>query len=482
MNLPRLTPRLTRRSALGAAAAIIAGPTLAACAASSQATTATPQTAQPVETIYFQINWQQSWTKTAQTLCQQITDQVFNATHKGIRAVPLPWGNAQGVLTQVLAGDKTAPAVVSSCCGDFAVAQPMLAKLDPFLRQANMDTSVWSQGQLVTYQMPDGLYGVPAYTACQPLIYDQGAFDNLGLDYPDPAWTYTDAARIWQSLVSDKGGVHRYGTTFQFYPNNFDGQVFLQKGFGGNLMDSTKTKCLLGEPGSLAAANWIYPLVWSKVLINRGGISGMNGATAVSKGRTVMYQSAGNMLFEAVTVLGSGVKWDVIRMPAWPVQRGTNVQVDYYGINQHYPDQSLAWELFQFVAAGQDINRFLISSTLSFPNLTSMWDEWQSIVHATAPITANKHLEYWAEAAQQGYGYGHEFFLYAPNQALNAMAPTLQQLWDHKLEPAEGYPLMVQQIDALEAAAAAEVGQATTMAKVFPTANGGSIAAVTPGL
>lgn len=469
---------LLRRA--GVTAAAVAGGGLAAYAAGGTAAAA-PAVAHGTTTIYFQINWQQSWNKTAQQLVQQFTDQNFNSAHKGVVAVPQAWGNASGVLAQVLAGEAGAPAVVSSCCGDFPIAQPMLAPLDPLLKQDNIPTNTWSTGQLVTYQQPDGLYGVPAYTACQPLIYDQGVFDSLGLPYPDPAWDYTAAAQIWQQLVSDKGGVHRYGTTMQFYPNNFDGQVFLQKGFGGELMDATKTICLLDQPGALAAANWIYPLVWSKVIVNRFGTGSSNGATALVQGRSVMYQSAGNMLYEAVTVLGTKVKWDVLPMCKWPVQRGTNVNVDYYGMNRFYPNQELAWELFKFVAGGQAMNRFLIGATLSFPNLSSMWTEWQAIVNAAAPLTKSKHLEYWAEAAQQGYGYGREFFLYDATAALNLMGPILQQIWDQKLTPAAGYTQITQQVNALQKTAAAEAGQSAAMAKAFPT-TGPAIAAMPAGI
>ena len=468
------------RGAGMAAGASLVGGALAACSTPVKGSAA-PLPAQTSITVYFQVNWQQSWNKTAITLVQDFTDQNFNAANKGVRAMPLAWGNASGVLAQVLAGDAAAPAVVSSCCGDFPIAQPMLAPLDPLLRQDNLSSSLWSTGQLLTYQLPDGLYGVPAYTACQPLIYNQGVFDELGLPYPDPAWDYKAAATTWQALTSDKGGIHRYGTTMQFYPNNFDGQVFLQKGFGGNLMDATKTVCLLDQPGALAAANWIYPLVWSKVIINRGGTGAANGATALLKGNAVMYQSAGNMLYEAVTVLGSAVKWDVLPMCAWPVQPGTNVNIDYYGLNKAYPNQEVAWELFKFVAGGAAMNRFLIGSTLSFPNLTSMWTEWQAVVNAAAPITKTKHLEYWAQAAQQGYGYGREFFLYSGSEALSLMAPTLQAMWDHKMDPAEGYATITQQINALESTGAAEAGKATSMAKAFPS-QGSAIAGVPTGI
>lgn len=478
----RMGRRGVLRMAAATAAAVAAGPVLTACAQQqAPAATVAPQTAQPVETIHFQINWQQSWNKTAIALCQQFTDQEFNSKHKGVRAVPQSWGGAQGMLAAALAGSKSVPAVLSSCCGDFAIAQPMLAKLNPLLQQDNINPSIWSQGQLVTYEMPGGLYGVPAYTACQPLIYNQDVFDQLGLAYPDPAWTYKDATSIWQKLVSDKGGIHRYATTFQFYPNNFDGSAFLVKGFGGELMDATKTVCLLDQPGSLAAANWIYPQIWNKVIINRFGIPGMNGATALARGHSVMYQSAGNMLFEAVQVLGSGVKWDVLPMPAWPVRRGTNVQVDYYGLNAQYPNQALAWELFKFVAASQATNRFLIKTTLSFPNLTSMWDEWELLVKSAAPVTANKSLQYWKEAAVQGYGYGHEFFRYSANTAMNLMSPTLQKMWNHQMDPAEGYPLIAQQVTAFEKTAAKESFAKSGATKAFPV-TGAQIAVVQPGL
>ncbi len=464
----------------GAAAATMAASTLVGCRSTATAGNVAPQPAQPVTTVYFQINWQQGWNKTALELCQEFTDTNFNAQHKGVRAVPMPWGNASGVLAEVLAGNPQTPAVVSSCCGDFATAQPMLARLDPLLKQDNMPTSLWSEGQLVTYQMPDGLYGVPAYTACQPLIYSQSIFDELGLPYPDPGWDYQEATRIWTQLAGAIKNGWRYATTMQFYPNNYDGQVYLHKGFGGELMDATKTICLLDQAPAIRAGQWIYPLVWDKVIINRGGFS-FSGATALRRGVCGMYQSAGDMLYDAVTNLGTAAKWDVIPMPSWPVRRGTNVQVDYYAVNAQYPDQNLAWELFKFVAAGKETNRFLIGATLSFPNLSSMWDEWMSIVRSAAPVTQNKHIEYWAEAAQQGYGYGHEFFLYDPTQALNAMSPILQQMWDNRLDPAQGYRMIAQQINALEQAAKSGLARGAKTATLFPT-QGPAIAGVPPGV
>ena len=413
---------------------------------------AAPGVAAPAITVYFQINWQQSWNAEAQRLTQEYVDANFNAQHKGVRAMPLSWGNASNVLSQVLAGDSTAPAVVSSCCGDFAVALPMLEKLNPLLQQDNLPTSTWSVGQLITYQEPDGLYGVPAYTACQPLIYSQSLFDNLGLPYPDPNWDYLEATKVWRSLAGQNHqGNWRYATTFQWYPSSFDGSVFLLKGFGGEYMDATHTNCLINSPASIRAGEWIYGNVWDKVIINRFGISGHGGASAIVADLVGMYQSAGNMLFEAVEQIGNKLKWDVLPMPSWPVQRGTNVQVDYYGMNAHYPNKELAWELFKFVAASQDTNRYLIRTTLSFPNLMSMWDEWETLVQQAAPITRTKALHWWADAARQGYGYGHEFWKYNDTIVEGIVGQTMQQIWNRQLSVVAGFNQIAHEVNVQQA-------------------------------
>ena len=127
------------------------------------------------------------------------------------------------------------------------------------------------------------------------------------------------------------------------------------------------------------------------------------------------------------------------------------------------------------------MNRFLIGATLSFPNISAMWEEWQAIVNAAAPLTVGKHLEYWAQAAQQGYGYGREFFLYNGSAALNLMGPILQQMWDQKLTPQAGYAQITQQVNALQKTAAAEAGQTAAMAKAFP-ATGPYIAGMPAGI
>lgn len=419
------------------------------------AAAAGPAAVNGVTTVYFELNWQQNWDLTAQKLVQQYVDQTFNAQHRGVRAIPTNQQGASGVLAQVLAGDPQMPATVTSCCSDFAVARPMLAELDPWLSRDNLSRNLWSPGQIASFQEPNGLFAVPAYTAPQPLIYNQTLFDDQGLKYPDPDWDYLEATKIWRSLSgTNHQGQHRYGTTFQWQPNSFDGSQFLLKGFGGEEMDPSHTRCLLDSKQSIAAGEWIYAQVWDKVIINRFGLSG-NGAQDILADQVGMYQSAGNMLFEAVENLGTRVKWDVLPMPTWSVRKATNVNVDYFGMNAYYRDQELAWELFKYVAANPAYQRFIISTTLMFPNLMSLWDEWERDINAAAPITVGKQIKWWPDAALQGYGYGRGFWRYDPVSVFQTLDNGIQPIWDRKISVVEGFTQLTRQVNAIESVGAA---------------------------
>ena len=476
--------RVQRRRLLRGAA-LVAGAGLGSAALSAcsgvAGTSATPTGQSLVQTVYFQINWQQAWNNLAMRLCQEFTDKYFNSKYKGIRAVPQKWGGSQGVVTQIISGSPSAPAVISSCCGDFFLARPVLKNITPLLRQDNLSTGLWSTGQLQTFQESSGLYGVPAYTACQPLIYNQTLFDTLGLPYPDPQWDYHTAPAVWKSVSgTTKGGNHRYGTTWEWQPGGFDALPFMFKGFGGEEMDPTHTICLMDSKECIAAGNWLYPLVWNKYMINRWGL-GPGGANAMINGRTAMYQSAGNMLFEAVNVLGTNIKWDVIPLPSWPVRRATNVQVDFYGINAHFKNQELAWELFKFVAATKETNRFLVKSTLSFPNLIGMWAEWEALIRAVAPMTKNKQLKWWRIAAEQGYGYGQEFWKYQDPQTESMIGSVLSKIWNQKLSVQGGFKQIAQQVTTFQRTAAQSAQRQGAVTALFPT-HGPSVAPVITGI
>ncbi len=451
-----LNRRAMLRSGLAWTAGAALTPVLAGCVRSA----AVPTVASPVQTVIFQLNVQGPNNATVQQLVQQYVDQSFNAGHRGIRAIYQRWGNITGVIAQTIAGNG--PYVISSCCNDFATAIPFLAPLDPWLQKDNLSPDGWSTGQLQTFQLGQGLFGVPAYTCVQPYFYRQDVLDELGLSYPAPDWTYQDAQRLWAACASTTGGKRRYGASLPTSAGDIANGVCLLEGFGGAYMDSSRTKCLLDLPGSIAGVEYTAQLILNGVCTFGGGVVNPMLAT----GQMVFSQGAGGALLWVVENLGSSVKWDIVPYPRWPVRPASSVQVDFYGMNAEVPNQELAWELFKYATIDPAWTRFIMRMTLQQPALLSLWDEWETILRSVAPVLRTKAIQWWKTGAQEGWGYGTRFFKYQPSAAIGVFDQAWPKIWNRQLSVTAACRTIAQQVTAFEAAAAAE-GPAPTAAQII---------------
>ena len=437
-----------------------AGAALAGGAVGCARPAAAPAVAAPVLEVPFQLNVQGPSNTTVQTLVQEFVDRTFTARHRGVRPTYQPWGNIQGVIAAILAGNG--PYVISSCCYDFAPAIPFLAALDPWLKKDNLSATLWSSGQLQTFELGRGLFGVPAYTCVQPYFYRQDILDELGLAYPAPDWTAAEAAKLWTACAGTKGGQRRYGASLATNAGDISPGFFLLEGFGGAYLDPTRTKSLLDLPGSIAGIEYAAQLILGKVCtFGDGGINPM-----LASGQMVFSQGAGGALLWAVQNLGTSVKWDLVPYPRWPVRPASVVQVDFYGLNAQAPNQELAWELFKFATVEPAWTRFVMRLTLQQPALLSLWDEWEAAVRAAAPVLRNKAISWWKVGAREGWGYGIRFFKYQPDAAIAVFDQTWPKIWSRQLGVTAACRAIAQQVTAFEAAAASE-GPAPTAAQMI---------------
>ncbi len=472
---------------LGSTVALVtAGTALGACAA-GQGAQARPTARANVAKVTFQlyvvgipIN------ATTTKLIQDFVDQEFNSRHKGVQATWQIDGGMPGVTAAILAGSP-APVSLSSCCGDWPVVLPFLEPLNAYLQQDNVDTTIWPPNLVAQLKVGGRLYGVPVDAAAQAYIYRQDILDELGLSYPAPDWTYLDAQRLWNACTSNKGGKQRSGGTIPWSAGGPFPGIALLAGFGGAYQDSTYTHCLLDRPGSIAAGEFAFDLLWRKVCVQGDGTP----VPALATGQVVFSQGADPSLLWAVQNLGTATKWDFIPYPRWPVRPATVGQSSWYALNAFAPDKELAWELFRFSAVDTAWSRFYMRLTLSPPAQLSLLEEWEALVRNVAPILAHKSLKYWREPAQAGEAYpGFEFFKYQPVEAGALVSQTWGQIWNQQLGVAEGFTSLARQIDALQGAGAAEsppptsaqrVAAAAAARRKFP-AVGPGLAPVTAGL
>lgn len=480
----------TRRAwlrTLGAAAAVTAGASLTACGPAKAPAAVAPTARGRVTTVRFQLYVVGiPLDPTATRLIQRFVDEAFNARHRGIRAVWEPSGNMAAVSAAILAG-APAPVSLASCCGDWPIIQPFLEPLTASLKRDNINPAIWPPKLLAELQQGGQLYGVPVDAAAQAYIYRQDILDELGLSYPDPAWTYLDAQRLWTACTANKGGQQRSGGTIPFGPAGPFPGLALLAGFGGGYLDAGHTRCLLGAPASIHCGEFAFDLLWSKVCVQGDGTP----VPGLATGQVVFSQGADPSLLWAVQHLGTTAKWDFIPYPRWPVRPATVGQSSWYGLNALAPDRELAWELFKFSAVEAAWSRYYMRLTLAPPAQLGLLEEWEAVVRSVAPILARKSLKYWREPAQAGEAYpGFAYFRYQPAQAAAAVAGTWGQIWNRKLGVAQGFRQIAHQVDALEVAGAAEGPPPTAAQRIaqgkaerarFPS-RGPQVATVAPGV
>ena len=478
----------TRRKAIGSvargmAAVAASSSILAACAREGGGTSqaaAAPNPFQGATQVPFQL-WTPSipTNPTTKSLIQNFVDQSFNSKQKGIRAVWVGGGSMSTVVTSILAGANNIPWVVASCCGDWPIIQPFLERLDPYFKNDNIDAgSTWHPGQLDRFQEPDGTYGLPEDAASDAYLYRQDILDQLGFPYPDPTWTWQDAANLWRACSGQGKTAWRYGVACPFGSGTTEGLPTVVAGFGGQFQNADRTVCLLDSPQAIQAGEYWAQMVWDKVATDGDGTPN----PGIWKGNVVFSTGAEPTILQAVQNLGSGVKWDFIPWPSFPVRSVGKLHDNFYGMLSSAPNKEIAWEVLKWAAIDPDWQRFYMSLALAPPAVASLLENWYAVMRATAPVLQNKKLEYWGAPTINGQGvYDYEFFKYSPSQADGLVSNWWGQIWNHKVSVTDGFQQLAGQINALEAQGAVNAKALVTASAKFPT-QGPEIAGVPTGI
>lgn len=473
----------TRRRMLGrgAAAAGLAGGALAALSGGRRAEAkAAPQPQSTVVELTF-MPWWIYWTKAGRAVLQEGVSR-FAAENPGLRLTALPGPQGGGASTSTVVTDiitGSGPDVIADCCGALVtyVQAGAFADLQPLLKESNVPLSTWSKGQVQALATASGQWALPVYNG--PVVYAcrQDLLDQLGLPYPDPSWTYEEAASLWRSCAGSFQSAgktqQRVGCNFWWYSTSWYAQGYLFRGFGGAPMDATRTKALFTDPGALAAGNWVYPLLWEKVL---GPASG-----SITAGTAVFETAGGWSIPEAAIKWGNTFKWQYYPSPMYPNGRATFSNNDFWGLNANSKHPNEAWTALQWLAAGHTWQRFCMQATLLAPSAVALYSEFVAQLEAVAPPLKNRGLQWFQDAALGGYGYAEEFFKYQPTQAISLIGNILSQVYDQKLTVPAGFAQVVQQIDALEAGGKSEAAAAAAASASFPS-TGPSMAAQVAGI
>ncbi|HVB10651.1 MAG TPA: extracellular solute-binding protein [Bacillota bacterium] len=397
----------------------------------------------------------------------------FHQKNPGIKVTVVAPGGGGSFLPAILAG--TAPDVFQ----DWAIAQyrsgNLVVNLDRYIRQDNLDYGLWSPGQMNAMRDGEGTWFLPCYVHVDTMAVNLSILDALGLQYPSPDWTHTEAAQLFRAASTTKGGKRQFGVSLKFQgnsmgdPNSTSSYVYHL--FGGSMVDATRTKAAVGDPKSYAGVQWLDQLYWDKVATSGSSDLGTVPFCEVGSNALVTYLKAWRDNF----------KWMFIPEPHFPAGQYSFEATDYYAINAQtkHPDES--WILLRYLCAEPEWSRWCMKYLLRTPSIVSLWEEYVTTVEAVAPLVHNKGMEQFTAAASK-WGVANKIFKYGHVNAVNTLNTQLGKAFSQQASVPLAMTSAAGQIDALEQAGAQEQTATTAMAKAFPAANGQQIAAVLPGL
>ncbi len=389
------------------------------------------------------------WQFPANTIIQLINENVvpeFQRQNPGIRLVSAgPMINTSDTTSAILAG--SAPDVFPDNNIAPYVESKLALDLTPYMQQDNVNQNLFATSQMAKFAGNGAIYALPSYIGTTVMLVNKGLIGQLGLNLPQPDWTYLQWTDLFRSAAGVVKGQQRYGTSI------FGGVMpYTMHGFGASIVSETDpTQPGFDNPAGVAATNWVITLLQDKVAITNGG-GQFNTEKLFPQGLTVCPMCWIQMLPHWVPIL-EGMDWDFYQMPLWPKQPGTFANSDFWAISAATKVPEAAWALLKFITTGGQYSRLLMRAALFPPNLKSLWPEWVGAVQAVAPPLRGKNLEAFSQYVLTDHAYPGRDFAYFSSQAQGIFGTWIGKILSRQVDVAGGLQQAAQQIRAFEASA-----------------------------
>lgn len=438
-----------------AAGALLGGGGLALTACAGGATSAHPSVATPAVEITFG-PWNPGLPITA-VITQVMGEalQGFTRAHPGIRVkvVPPPGGCCNpAALTAALVAGAAPDIVINNQFGPYAVGGYLLP-LDAYLQRDNVNPDIWSPAQMRSFRTAQGTFALPTYFNTTCYFLNLSAFDAAGLNYPSPAWTHQDFVRVAAALSGTSGAQRKFGCNLWWWTAQAWGSDWAFAAFGGAKVGSGGLHCLLNEPKSVQAGDWIYQQVlWPQIGATQDTFGGytkqfVSGQTAMS------VQQTGTLLTAVAQLATAGLKWDIQPFPVFPAGRTCFGGDQFYAINGRSKHPEQAWELLKWLCAGTEWQAAMMKLFLSAPALNALWPQWEATIQAVAPPLRGKQIHWFSDAAIHGYAIPAQYFLLDDLSAETIISGLFGALTARRTGVRAAFNQAATQVNALEAAA-----------------------------
>ena len=356
--------------------------TAAATSAASPAAQAPVQSGQVVTMNYLHFFTGVLWTGGFQQLVAQFEKE--NPTIKW-NGIATPYGQMMPKLITLAAGGQPPDGTsMDNTEIDDVALRGLLKDLDPYVsadKTINMDD--FYKARLDEQRWRGKLYGMPIDMGSSAIYYNKDAFDQAGLTYPDPKWTWNDVFSQAAKLTIDKGGKHPGESGFdpsnvRQWGFNYDNSIYrfynAYRGYNGaEYFDQQLTKTRFNEPEGIASMQRFADLT------NKDHVSPSPAENTAMQAGGVQPFTSGQyaMDFQWIGLIAylhqPGVKvtnWDVVNLPESPTA-AQEVGGQGFVVVDKSPHPDAAWAFTKYMV-GDEAQKYLGVNGVWFPSRKSM--------------------------------------------------------------------------------------------------------------
>ena len=213
---------------------------------------------------------------------------------------------------------------------------------------------------LSAFQYDSKQLALPVSFSTVLLFYNKNLFDQAGIDYPAPDWTWADAkeaALKISALGDDIWGINAPVQFWEFYKRAAQN--------GCEFFNSDKTESLINSPACVEALDVMVGLITSDAMPDPAEFGGLSSADMFLNGQLGM-ELTGMWMFPVFD--GAPFEWDVQLEPGL-AQRGYHFFADSIAIakNTKHPEAAAAFA--QFMASSEAVVKIRLESNWSLPAL-----------------------------------------------------------------------------------------------------------------
>jgi multiple sugar transport system substrate-binding protein len=236
------------------------------------------------------------------------------------------------------------------------------------------------------------IWGVARTANVAVLYYNKAHFDEAGMTYPDPTWTYDDILKAAKQLTRSSGGqVERYG----WYARNFISSdwVPLTHSFGGGFINAKDwTQMTINRPENVEALQWDVDMIHRHQVAPTGDVEkqlndqyGSAGEAVFAAGKAAMMNGIDQVGYWGKD-LRETLKFDATYVAKGPKDRRSAAPTHHYVIARTVKPEvaDAAWKLMKFLLLDLEAHVDVAVGIRFIPMLKAAYDD-PRILHRALP-------------------------------------------------------------------------------------------------